>query len=593
MTDSRHTIPVVFDSFNPDSPNRGYWDQGIVEDIIAGRWAEPGRPRFHTCEWPDTDGEDTIVLVTAAHFDETHVPHVRRRLAAHQHVLWILTSDEEGHAPWRDCVHDGVRVWRQTPTGSELDDPTVRPFPLGYPHRIRQAAWDYWTKVHTGADRDYVWGFAGQETHERRSALVDALRRREDPGIIVRTNRFAAGLSYPEYVRIMAETRVVPSPSGPLTPEAFRTYEAYELGAVPIPDGTSPRGDDGATLAARIMGAPVYTQADWTADSLNHVLDIGTNSWPATQHQVWSRYQQWGRRLVRRLWADIDHVGRPDRSPDGQITVLIPTSPIPEHPHTSVIRATIGAVREQLPTAPIVLMFDGVRPEQEHRRHDYDRYLTAMLWMCAHGDQADPAWGNITPYVASKHMHQAALTRTVLNDPDLVTTPTVLFVEHDTPLVGEIPWEEAVGAVTDGINVLRFYPEAELQPAHEHLFDGPATIRGLPVMLTRQWSQRPHLAGTRFYRRMLDTYAGWESRTMIEDLVHGACENGDRTEWKVGIYTPDGNIQRSTHLDARGEDPKYPMEYAYDGDTLPPGAPRATAERPASEQGEPEPGRRP
>jgi hypothetical protein len=92
-------------------------------------------------------------------------------------------------------------------------------------------------------------------------------------------------------------------------------------------------------------------------------------------------------------------------------------------------------------------------------------------------------------------------------------------------------------------------------------------------------------------------YFGAESRTMIEDVMHGVVQYGlppyrewqtsakvyawriraaERLgDWRMGVYAPEGSWKRSGHLDARGDDPKFPMLVAYDdgrpGDAPPEG----------------------
>jgi hypothetical protein len=155
-------------------------------------------------------------------------------------------------------------------------------------------------------------------------------------------------------------------------------------------------------------------------------------------------------------------------------------------------------------------------------------------------------------------------------------------MEHDTPLVGEFDWPGLVARCLDGdAFVIRFYHEVAIHPDHARLMlSGPEGDP--PLIRTAQWSQRPHLARTDFYRRMLDTYFGRDSRTMIEDVMHGVVavncsEYGETVGWgafRLWLYAPDlDHMKRSTHLDTRGDDPKYDMIYDYDGGPAPVGAP--------------------
>jgi len=77
-----------------------------------------------------------------------------------------------------------------------------------------------------------------------------------------------------------------------------------------------------------------------------------------------------------------------------------------------------------------------------------------------------------------------------------------------------------------------------------------------------QWSQRPHLASTVFYRRLLSTYFKPTSKAFIEHGAYGPLYEEVKYEgmmgwhlWKVWIYcsTEGGHIQRSYNLNGRGE----------------------------------------
>ena len=114
------------------------------------------------------------------------------------------------------------------------------------------------------------------------------------------------------------------------------------------------------------------------------------------------------------------------------------------------------------------------------------------------------------------------------------------------------------------VDVLRFHHEAYILEPHEHLMVDHSTVNllGLPVRRTRQWSQRPHLAGRDYYLTALGTYFTRESRTMIEDRLHGVCQSEPWSKNRIAIYHPDtGNIKRSYHSDGRGDEPKFEMVY--------------------------------
>jgi hypothetical protein len=241
-----------------------------------------------------------------------------------------------------------------------------------------------------------------------------------------------------------------------------------------------------------------------------------------------------------------------------EITVLIPTSPIPSHPSTKIIEETVASVRFHLPDAPIVVMCDGVRAEQEHRRGDYVAYLEQVAWLSGH------EWGNVAPLVADDHQHQANMTRRALEQ---VTTPLVLFVEHDTPLVTDEPidWAAVTGVLlADELDVVRFHHEALILEPHQHLMvdSAVAKIGGCPVLRTVQWSQRPHVARSDYYRRIIGDHFPATGRTMIEDRMHSVCQVQPWDNNRLAIYAPGANLKRSLHSDGRDGDPKYEMTFS-------------------------------
>lgn len=247
------------------------------------------------------------------------------------------------------------------------------------------------------------------------------------------------------------------------------------------------------------------------------------------------------------------------------ITVLIPTSPIPSHPSTAIIEKAINSVRRHLPKAHIQIMIDGIRPEQEHYRASYGEYLRNLVGTCM--EKYKKVY--LLPY--TRFLHQAQMTKASLG---IVMTPLILFMEHDTFFIeGDIDWEGICRVILAGdANMVGFHCQSEpwIIPEHEHLMIDKQRnyFQGVPMLRTWQWSQRPHVASTDFYRRILNAYFRPEFRTMIEDQMYNTVltsreiqgEDGWH-EWKMMYYAPEGNIRRTDTVDGRGDDPKYPMTF--------------------------------
>lgn len=226
------------------------------------------------------------------------------------------------------------------------------------------------------------------------------------------------------------------------------------------------------------------------------------------------------------------------------ITVLIPVSPIPSHPSTEVLEETIQSIRDRLPDSEIIVMFDGVPAWNEQYREAYESFTHRMLWKCEH------EYGNVTPLVFDKHSHQSLMVKEGLK---LVRTPLILFSEQDTPLTGEIPFEGMGKVITTGYaNLIRLHHEASVHPEHEYLMldHEPIHILDIPFLRTRQWSQRPHLASTKFYRYIADKFWDDEPR-FIEHIMYGIVVDGDYDEFRLHVYAPEGTLVRSLHTDGR------------------------------------------
>ena len=242
----------------------------------------------------------------------------------------------------------------------------------------------------------------------------------------------------------------------------------------------------------------------------------------------------------------------------------------------------------ELRGAETIIACDGVRPEAEHLRERYEGALQEIAWWC---NLSEP---NVLPVILETWQHQAHTLAAGLAQ---MRSELVVMLEHDAPLLPvPIDWAgcaEVVGG--HELDVMRFLHESQILREHGHLLvdtvDSPGPIeRRVPYLRTGQWSQRPHLARRAWYQDLLHRYFAPESRCFVEEVMHGVCdfmwrEFGEEgwEQNRIGIYAdPEPTMQRSTHLDGRAGEPHYAESqiFAYAGGGTPPGAPRATADRP-------------
>lgn len=569
---------------------RGYWDQAMLESIFArDMWRVPDGLEWEHVELvgPDdgtlqhvTEAGAVLIVPARHHADTASVQRLVRTVRRMSWCLLILTGDEEGAFPSERFVDiPSTRLWVMTPQPRRNYGQRAHLFGTGWPPGIRAVLRD------AQHDHRRPWAFMGQVTHARREDCVLMLQQRADreEGWLVESPGFTQGESQPDYWRHLHAAKVVPCPSGPCSPDSFRAFEALEAGCVPIADNAL---SDGSVQAfwERIFGAVPFptVEGHWARES--ETIDQVLADWPQRANRVFAWWQRQKRLMAWRLHDDVrEMAGRaPVPGPSGEISVLMTTSPSPKHPDTADIEETVRSIREQLPDAEIVLVFDGVRPELEHRREQYVEYVQRVLWL------ANTRWHNVVPLVLDEWLHQGRAARLGLDE---IRTPHLLFMEHDTPLVGEIDWAGICETLTlQDLDVVRLHHETAIGEHHEHMMLDREPVQGpVPYVRTYQWSQRPHVARTGWYRRLLDLHLAPEARAMIEDTLHGVVSSawldyGDAgwARFKLGIYAaPEGNIQHSLHLDSRravlGEeesgDPKGTMFFAYPNRKAPPGAP--------------------
>lgn len=522
---------------------RGMWSINWLESLFSG-------PEFehYTSVLGITEG--AFLLVPAEYWAD-RVEEINEMINQLSWAVVILASDEQGLFPVEDLVpvHS---LWVMTPHFEKHTFPEGTNF-MGeyYPADARQWIDAADRTVH----RRHLVSFSGQVTHQRRYELVDVMEGTNSSQYwLNETAGFTQGLGRAEYYQLLVDTEIVPAPSGPVTLDSFRAYEALEAGAVPVLDLVCPVPCDGTLYWNSILGDhPLPTVTDW--HELPEIVDgIGGRllDHQAYMNRVFSWWQLHKREMRRRILSSSPEWVEPE-----QLTILMPTSPVPSNPSLDKITQTIESVRFHHPTADILILCDGVRPEQDDRRANYETFVADLLW------KANTSWTNVYPVVSDTWQHQANLTRKGLG---YVNTNLILYVEHDIPLVTDMPidWDACTRIVRRGdIDMLKFSFEAMgIHPEHEHMaIDKEIQIvDDCPIRRTVQWSQRPHIARINWYRALLERNFPPSCRTMIEDRMHSVAQEFP-DHYRLATYMPKGSKVRCFHIDGREDDVKYDMVY--------------------------------
>jgi len=240
------------------------------------------------------------------------------------------------------------------------------------------------------------------------------------------------------------------------------------------------------------------------------------------------------------------------------ITIVIPTSPIPSHPSTSLIEMTIASIRKQLPDCQIIIQADGVRPEQEKFEEQYKAYKLRM-WEHINAGK----FGKCFMEEFHQFSHQAAMMKSTIW---LISTPQLFYFEHDFVLLPEyVDWHGIVDVIRgDEANLVRLYYWSSIIPDHWHLMIDKAPIfkYGVPLLRTVQWSQHPHVASVALYKKILENFSD-KSRTMIEDRIYPMVVAAAWCDFKCSIYAPMPYLKRLAHYHGREEEPKYEHTFTF------------------------------
>lgn len=539
-------IDLLYINYSNEAPCRGYWDMTFLDDILSQKtWRTIYNINFKTKELRGiSEYSRGAVIVLPARSQIEYAEKFNKDIQKYGWVLLFIVGDEEQLYPIEKIKHKNIKIY----TMSYVKDGT-EPIINGYAPQIHEFI------NNEIPDKTIPWFFSGQVTHQRRIECVEKLRQRSDDGILNETSGFTKGLQHGEYYSYLKKAAVAPCPSGPATPDTFRLYEALEMACVPIVDSKSISKNIPSNYWNEMLGDNNPIPVINAYNQLNGYIDDSLQEFPKRNNDIFAWWMRYKRDYTYKIFNDIIKLSKNKPEINNNITVIIPVSPIKSHPSISILDETIKSIRHHMPTAEIVLTFDGVRQEQKNREYDYNEFIRRILWKC------NTEYKNVYPLIFKEHMHQTAMAREALKH---VKTDLILYVEQDTPLVVDydIPFKELSQYIYDGTsNMIRFHFEANIPNEHKHMIHGKDND-----ILTRtsQWSQRPHIASKAFYDRILNDYFTENAKSFIEDKMHGIVDNAYRqyktqgwNQFRIHIYTPEGNIKRSYHTDGRENEQKY------------------------------------
>lgn len=270
------------------------WDQTLLDDLLSGSLWPHGIQFERMDRYPKTTGG--IVLIVPGRYYADHTAEISQAIAKFRWVLAFRTSDEEDLLDIRKVVHPAIRWWAQTPRVGR-DYGTARPLPLGYTPHFRHLE---------AAARNLDVFLAAQCTHSRRQEAFVALRPGERRRI-EQTSGFTQGMDPVEYVRCMTAAKVAPAPSGAVSPDSFRVWEALESHTIPIADDVSPAYDSRGYWRSLLTDPPFPILTDY--QDLPGWIDDMLADWPRQANRITAWWMQTKRGLAQMLREDLTALG--------------------------------------------------------------------------------------------------------------------------------------------------------------------------------------------------------------------------------------------------------------------------------------------
>lgn len=533
-----------------ETPYTGYWDHNIIHYYL-----EDWTMAYEVDSIPNNTEKAYVVVNAKAHAG--HYKKLAKELNKVKELVLILSSDEDRlfdlNLLKENLKTPPVAVYVQYSNTNESEShisDNIYPIPCG------------WANSQPSDDKNVDVFFVGQITHDRRLDFAQNLSPivNESPDLVFDLKffeNFAGDVSPIEYADKISKSKIVPAPSGAVSIESFRAYEALESVSVPILDTESSFADwagfwEFLFCEKGVLRSMPFVQIKNYADLKGYIYDIlnNFNFVQALTYVNWIRYKRLEKRKLQMLLdPTIENVA-----------VTIPVSPIPSHPNTKILSQTIQSVRHHLPDAYIYLTFDGIREEQKKIAKDYYNHICKFLLQTQKDDR-------IIPYIMTDHTHQVGMYKECSID---MVEDYILYVEQDTPLVEDydIPFQQFLKLIKSGkSNLIRLHFEAEIPNEHKNLMLGEIKDELLPTI---QWSQRPHLASKAYYDRIVNTYFSSKAKTFFEDKMHGVVMSDYSSHgvngWnqhKIHIYHPEGNIKRSLHTDGREGSEKFDKDLVF------------------------------
>lgn len=296
-------INVYWVSYHDDILARGYWDNGLLEDTF--KRVDCIHHEVKNKQFTKVKEGGVFIINGRTHIEDTDK--INADINKLPWVLFIVTGDEEASFPWREIKHPIMRVWVMLPRMTEHNDTHFK-LPNGYRPTTKELL-----KEIGQQERDLDWSFVGQVNHERRQQCFDVLeqfRSLYPKAYLHGTDGFGKeDVAYPEYLKIMARSKIVLCPSGIESPDNFRLYEALEAGCLPVVDAFSTNFKTPGFWRYLFGGDVPFPIVDYW-DAFPDMIPGLLADYPANANRCFAWWQGYKRKLKWQLIDDVTELSR-------------------------------------------------------------------------------------------------------------------------------------------------------------------------------------------------------------------------------------------------------------------------------------------
>ena len=268
------------------------WDQNLLNRLFDNTLYPTGLEFRRVTGYPNTDG---AILIIPGRYWHDQTNKISEAIAKYQWVLAIRTGDEENQLDPEKVFHRNIKWWIQTPRQPYEDS---RLFGVGFPPHFNTV---------TDHDRTVDVFLSGQNTHTRRNDCFTAMANTRGDNVVEETAGFTAGMPPSEYTDLMCSAKVAPAPSGAVSPDSFRLYEALEAHTVPIADDVSPVYKSAGYWRMLFPDAPFPILSSYK--QLPGYVEDQIASWPANTNRIAAWWIGKKREMSRWLKEDLTELG--------------------------------------------------------------------------------------------------------------------------------------------------------------------------------------------------------------------------------------------------------------------------------------------